>query len=81
MTASWWVRAWVTAPGEFPSQSLEDADVKADDIGGALRKARAKFNRIGLDPYVVSVVRTSPPAAKNPDESVPGIVPRPKDHR
>lgn len=69
MTApTWRVKAWVTAPGEFPSQSLETVDVTADDVGGALRKARSKFNRIGLFPNVVYVARTKPPASRNPDE-------------
>lgn len=67
MTPTWRVKAWVTAPGDFPSQVLETVSVTADDVGGALRKARAKFGKIGLFPVVVSVTRTNPPASQNPD--------------
>lgn len=63
---TWRVKAWVTAPGEFPSQSLEAVTVTANDVGGALRKARSRFNGIGLFPNVVSVLRVNPPANRSP---------------
>lgn len=66
--STWKARAWITAPGDFPSQALETVSVQADDVGGALRKARAKFGKIGLFPVIVSVARTKPPAGRNPDE-------------
>lgn len=61
----WEVQAWVEAPGEFPSRSLESVTVLARDVDIALKRAGRRFAEIGLDPIVVSVVRVRPPADRN----------------
>lgn len=64
---SWRVKAWVQAPGEFPSWSLESATVHARDIDAAIARARGRFERTGLDPILVSAVRTVPVVEHGPD--------------
>lgn len=61
----WRVRAWVTAPGEFPSRSLETVQIKCRLAEGAIARAKQELSQTGLDPVVVSVERTHPPALQN----------------
>lgn len=58
---TWQVQAWVMAPGEFPSYSREQEIVPAKDAAGAIVEAVARFERTGLSPVVVSVLRVNPP--------------------
>ncbi len=62
----WLVRAWVTAPGEFPSQSLEKLEVDAVTVPGAVAKAKLKLEETWIAPVVVAVVRVQPPFDQRP---------------
>lgn len=65
--SSWRVKAWVESPGDFPSWSLLTATVHAPDIDHAIARARGTFATGGLDPILVSAVRTVPAVKHGPD--------------
>jgi hypothetical protein len=61
--STWLVRAICTAPGEFPSRSIEQTKVQTVTIEGAIRLATRYFNASWLDPIVVEAVRVTPKIA------------------
>lgn len=55
---NWYVTAWVTAPGDFPSPALQSVWVHAMDAAGAQHKVEQGNMLISGDmPIVVSVQR------------------------
>lgn len=63
---TWSVLAWVQAPGEFPSYAQQRVGVPGKDITAAVAAATARFERTGLNPVIVSVVRVRPPLHESP---------------
>ena len=63
---SWTVLAWVEAPGDFPSPSLETAHVHAPNINAAVDAAKGVLLRTWLNPIVVSAQRVNPPMKETP---------------
>lgn len=59
----WRVRAWVIAPGDFPSRDLKAVEVNADRIETAIAKAERSL-AFQSDATVVSAERINPPAGK-----------------
>jgi hypothetical protein len=64
MMPVWRVQAWVTAPGDFPSQALKTITVHAPGVCMAIDTAKHSAAFI-MSPVVVSVERIDPPRWKS----------------